>query len=297
MRSLVTGGTGFVGHHLIERLDRPAVLGRSIRKINRLAADVIPCQWQPGTSLDPHKLNGIDTVFHLAGESVFKGRWNENKKERIMASRVEGTRSLVQALGELERPPATFVCASAIGYYGARGEEALTESTAPGNDFLARVCLAWEEEAKKAEDLGIRVVCVRLGIVLGSDGGALAQMLLPFRLGLGGRIGSGRQFMSWIHIEDLINIFLYVAEHPEIRGPVNAVAPQPVTNRDFTSELAAVLHRPAFFHVPGAVLRLTIGEFAEVLLGSQKVLPDILLKSGFRFSYPTLESALQNLLN
>ena len=214
-----------------------------------------------------------------------------------MSSRVEGTRSLILALGELERPPATLVCASAIGFYGSRGDEALTESAAPGNDFLAHVCRAWEQEALRAEDFGIRVVSVRLGIVLGRDGGALAQMLLPFKMGLGGRIGSGRQFMSWIHIDDLVKILLFVAHHSDINGPVNAVAPHPVTNRDFTSKLATVLHRPAFFPVPAALLRLTIGEFADVLLGSQKVLPDKLLKSGYSFSYPTLENALQNLLN
>jgi len=296
MRCLVTGGTGFVGQHLVRRLDRPVVTGRSPSKIRRLLGDVIPCQWDLGSPLDSHHLEGIDTVFHLAGESVFKGRWNEAKKKRIMESRAAGTRALVQAMAQLEQPPATLICASAIGYYGSRGEEILDESSPPGSDFLARVCLSWEEEARKAEQYGIRVVSVRTGVVLGPDGGALPQMLLPFRLGIGGRIGSGRQYMSWIHIDDLVGIFLHSAQHPEIRGPVNAVAPHPLTNSDFTAALASTLHRPAFFMVPGFVLQVTLGEFADVLLSSQRVLPQTISEAGYTFRFPEVNAALQNIL-
>lgn len=296
MRSLVTGGTGFVGQHLVRRLEQPVVAGRSIRKIKRLLGDVIPCQWDPGTLLSRSALAEVDTVFHLAGESVFNGRWNEARKQQIMDSRLLGTRNLVASLAALDRPPAVLVCASAIGYYGPGGDEPLREDSPPGADFLARVCQAWEDEARQAEQLGIRVVSVRIGVVLGRDGGALPQMLLPFRLGLGGRIGSGRQYMSWIHIDDLVAIFLHAATASEVRGPVNATAPGAVTNREFTAALAKVLRRPAFLAVPAPLLRVTLGEFAEVLLGSQRVLSEKILQAGFAFKYPELKGALDDLL-
>jgi uncharacterized protein (TIGR01777 family) len=296
MHCLVTGGTGFIGQHLVHRLERPVVAGRSVHKIKQLLGNVIPCQWDMKTPLDRSALEKVDTVFHLAGESVFNGRWNAARKQQIMDSRQQGTRKLIASLAGLDRPPAVLVCASAIGYYGARGNEPLNEAAAPGTDFLARVCQAWEDEARQAEKLGIRVVSVRIGVVLGSDGGALPRMLLPFRLGLGGRIGSGRQFMSWIHVDDLVGIFLHAATESEVRGPVNAVAPQPVTNREFTATLAEVLRRPAFLAVPAPVLRVTLGEFADVLLGSQRVIPEKILQTGYSFAYPELREALRNLL-
>jgi uncharacterized protein (TIGR01777 family) len=296
MRSLVTGGTGFIGRHLISRLDRPVVLGRDPMRIHKLFRNVDAFQWLPSSLPDKKVFQGVDTVFHLAGESVSKGRWNREKKERIMRSRVDGTRNLVEQLAALDQPPATLVCASAIGFYGRQGEKILSESSPPGDDFLARVCIAWEEEASRAEKFGIRVVRIRTGIVLGEDGGALPQMLLPFRLGAGGKIGTGKQYMSWIHIDDLIGIMLHVAANESIRGPVNGVAPSPVTNSEFTEALAAALHRPALFYVPGWVLKITVGEFADVLLGSQRVVPEKITAAGYTFIYPELTGALQNLV-
>ncbi|MCL7489026.1 MAG: TIGR01777 family oxidoreductase [Desulfobulbaceae bacterium] len=296
MRSLVTGGTGFIGRHLVKKLEQPRVLGRDPKRIHKLLRNVDAFQWSPSSPPDAKVFEDIDTVFHLAGESVFKGRWTEEKKERIMRSRVEGTRNLVELLSTLAKPPSTLICASAIGYYGPQGEKILTESSPAGDDFLSRVCIAWEAEASKAEKLGIRVVQLRTGIVLGGDGGALPQMLTPFRLGVGGRIGSGNQYMSWIHIDDLVNIMLFAAGTESIRGPVNGVAPSPMTNREFTATLASVLHRPAMLQVPGFVLKITLGEFADVLLGSQRVIPEKAAEAGYVFRYPELNEALQDLV-
>jgi len=214
-----------------------------------------------------------------------------------MRSRIRTTRTLVDSFASLDHPPSTLICSSAIGYYGSHDDVQLSESSPHGTDFLARVCVAWEEEARKAELLGIRVVQIRTGIVLGSDGGALPQMLTPFRLGIGGRIGSGRQYMSWIHIDDLIGIILFAAANESVKGAVNAVAPSPLTNREFTTTLSSELHRPAFFHVPGWVLRITLGEFAEVLLGSQRVVPEKISQAGYDFRYPDLPSALADLVS
>jgi uncharacterized protein (TIGR01777 family) len=222
-----------------------------------------------------------------------------------MRSRVDGTRNLIKSLATLDKPPSTLVCASAIGFYGSQGENSLSESDLPGDDFLARVCVAWEEEAFKAEKLGIRVVQIRTGVVLGTDGGALHQMLTPFRFGVGGKIGSGKQYMSWIHIDDLVGIMLHAATNESVRGPVNGVAPSPVTNSEFTTTLASVLHRPALLQVPdwalkitlpGWALKITLGEFADVLLGSQRVLPQKITEAGYTFKYPGLTGALQDLI-
>jgi hypothetical protein len=294
MKSLITGGTGFIGRHLIERLDSPVVLGRNTDRISKALKNVEARKWDPAGEIDAAVFAGVDTVYHLAGESV-NGRWDSAKKERIMGSRVDGTRTLVRALARLDtdQRPHTLICSSAIGYYGSRGEEMLTESSLPGSDFLATVCRRWEEEAMKAEEPGLRVVTVRTGVVLGKDGGALAKMLTPFKLGLGGRLGNGRQYMSWIHIDDLIGIMLHAARNPEVRGPINGVAPNPVTNREFTAALASALHRPAILPVPGCVLNAALGEFAAVLLGSQRVRPDKAIDTGYKFIYPLLQGAMQ----
>jgi hypothetical protein len=236
-----------------------------------------------------------DVVIHLAGEPVAQ-RWTPAAKQRIRESRIAGTRDLVDALGRLPRRPEALICASAIGYYGSRGDEILTESSAPGNGFLPEVCKAWEKEAQAAESFGIRVVRVRTGLVLAAAGGALQRMLPPFRMGVGGRLGSGRQWMSWIHLEDLTAMFQFTVES-QVRGPLNGVAPQPATNSEFTRELARRLRRPAVFPVPEFALRLLFGEMADVLLASQRVVPAAAQAGGFRFRYPQLAQALEDLLH
>jgi len=299
MKSLITGGTGFIGRHLINRLGSPVVLGRDPDRIKKVLKNVEARKWNPAGEIDPAVFAGVDTVYHLAGEPVSDGRWDSEKKARIMGSRVDGTRSLVSSLARLEpeQRPSTLICSSAIGYYGSRGEEMLTESSLPGSDFLATVCRRWEEEAMKAVELGVRVVTIRIGVVLGKDGGALAKMLTPFKLGLGGRLGNGRQYMSWIHIDDLIGIMLHAAQNPEVHGPINGVTPNPVTNREFTAALASALHRPAILPVPGCVLRAALGEFATVLLGSQRIRPDKAIQTGYKFIYPLLQGAMQAAIN
>jgi uncharacterized protein (TIGR01777 family) len=235
-------------------------------------------------------LRDAEVVIHLAGEPVAQ-RWTAAAKRRIRESRVEGTRRLVETLGRLSHGPRALVCSSAIGYYGSRGDEVLTEASSPGSGFLAEVCTAWEGEATAAEKLGTRVVRLRTGVVLSRHGGALARMLLPFRMGAGGRLGNGRQWMSWIHLDDLCEMLRFAAEQP-VRGAMNAVAPHPVTNADFTRALAAALARPAIFPVPPVALRLLFGEMAEMLLSSQRVLPSSAEQAGFRFRYPQLAEAL-----
>jgi uncharacterized protein (TIGR01777 family) len=233
-------------------------------------------------------------VIHLAGAPVAQ-RWNPQVKQEIRESRVAGTRHLVAALAKLERKPEVLICASAIGYYGSRGDEVLTESDAPASDYLAEVCVAWEKEAQAAEALGIRVVRVRIGIVLDARGGALERMLPPFRMGVGGKIGSGKHWMSWIHLDDLAGIFQFALLKP-VSGAVNGVAPNAVTNADFTRALAAAVHRPAIFPVPGFALRLLFGEMAGMLLASQRVSPKAAESAGFTFRFPQLDAALADLL-
>lgn len=297
MQSLITGATGFIGSHLAARLDHPVVVGRDARRLQKRLPDAQARQWNPSGEIDPAIFTGIDAVFHLAGESIFGGRWNRAKKDRIMRSRVEGTRNLVRALARLEQPPRVLVCSSAVGYYGSRGDEILTEYSAGGRDFLAAVCTAWEEEAARAEAAGIRVVSVRTGVVLGPDGGALAQMRTPFLFGLGARLGNGRQYMSWIHIDDLVGIFLHAAQNDNVRGPINAVSPNPVTNREFTAALAAAVHRPALLWIPSLVLHAGLGEFATVVLGSQRVIPEKAARTGYSFKYPLIGDALRAALH
>jgi len=300
MKALVTGATGFVGARLLRLLDQPTVLSRDAERARRslgsLAASVFP--WDPLRGPPPPEaFAGVDVVLHLAGESVAEGRWTTAQKARIRDSRVLGTRHLVQGIARAERRPSTLVSASAVGYYGSRGDEELTESAPPAHDFLADVCVAWEAEALAAEQHGVRVVTTRTGIVLGAGGGALGKMLTPFKLGAGGPLGSGRQWMPWIHVADLARLYMHAATTPAVRGPMNAVAPHPVRNAEFTKALARQLRRPAFLPAPYLGLRLLFGEFAEVLFASQRVIPRVALDTGFEFHFPDIAAALQDILS
>ncbi|MBI4907398.1 MAG: TIGR01777 family protein [Acidobacteria bacterium] len=291
MKITLTGATGFIGKALLQTL---AEQGHVVRTAGRRAAPGVAfSRWESTSSVfPPAAVEATDVIVHLAGEPLAR-RWNEDVKRRILESRVDGTNAVVAAIGKASVQPRLLICASAIGYYGDRGEETLRESSAPGGGYLSEVCVSWESAARQAEAMGVRVVMLRTGIVLGKDGGALAQMLLPFRLGLGGRIGSGNQWMSWIHIDDIVGLVLHAIRTEEFRGPVNATAPNPVRNRDFTRELAAVLFRPALFPVPVFALRLLFGEMHQVILSSQRVMPAAALASGYRFRYTELAAALR----
>lgn len=298
MRAVVTGATGFIGRQLLARLDRAVVLSRNPEKARKALASYNAEVFGWNSEREPAPaaaLEGADVVFHLAGESVAEGRWNAEKKRRIRESRELSTRQLVQGLRAVERRPPVLVSASAVGIYGSRGDELLTESSAPAEDFLAEVCQVWEAEAQAAREFGVRVANPRIGLVLG-QGGALEKMLPPFKLGIGGRLGDGRAWMPWIHVDDVVGIFLHAARQGAVQGPINAVAPQAVRNAEFTQELAKALHRPAVFPVPGFGLKLLFGEFAQVLLASQRVVPQVAEQTGYRFEYPALAAALAQIL-
>jgi uncharacterized protein (TIGR01777 family) len=299
MRALVTGATGFVGPRLLRLLDDPVVLTRTPeraqQKIGTLANRFIA--WDPLQGPPPAEaFEGVDTVIHLAGESVAEGRWTAAQKARIRDSRVLGTRHLVQGMASLSTPPQTFVSASAVGYYGDRGEAELTEASPSAKDFLAGVCVEWEAEAMAAEASGVRVVTARTGIALGAGGGALGRMLTPFKMGAGGPLGNGRQWMPWIHVADLASLYVFAATTAAVRGPLNAVAPNPVRNSEFTKALARAVGRPALVPVPYFGLRLAFGEFAQVLFHSQRVVPALALANGFAFKYPTITEALAEIM-
>ena len=255
-------------------------------------------RWNPLEGVeDAKELEGMDAVVHLAGESIAEGRWTEEKKKRIRESRVLGTTVLAKALAGRKQQPRTLLSASAIGYYGDRGKEILTEESSHGEDFLAGVCREWEEATAPASAAGIRVALMRFGIILSREGGALAKMLTPFKLGAGGRLGSGEQYMSWIALDDVVGAIQHLLEDETASGPVNMVAPNPVTNSEFTKQLGRVLKRPTIFPAPEFALRLAFGEMADVtLLASQQVEPARLKESGYAFKYPELESALRHLL-
>ncbi|HEY6391347.1 MAG TPA: TIGR01777 family oxidoreductase [Bryobacteraceae bacterium] len=297
MKIAISGATGFLGSLLTNRLleDGHSVRALVRRRDDRIRAGVQIFEWSSAQGEPPpDSLDEIDAVIHLAGEPVAR-RWTPELKRLIRSSRVDSTRHLVNALSTQTRRPRVLICASAIGIYGSRGDEVLTETSAPGNDFLAGVVVDWEKSAELAEALVIRVVRLRLGVVLG-HGGALGKMLPPFRLGVGGRIGSGRQWMSWIHVEDVIRLIQFALENDAMAGPVNATAPNPVTNARFTQELAGALHRPALFPVPKFALKIMFGEMAGVIIASQRALPAAAQRAGFDFQFAELKPALDQIL-
>lgn len=296
MKIVVSGSTGLIGTALVRTLrDRGQEVVPLVRRSVSPGEHALAWDPQRGT-IDRAGLEGADAVIHLAGENV-SGRWSPAKKQGIRDSRVNGTRVLCDALARLQRRPVTLLSASAVGYYGDRGDAALTEQSAPGDDFLARVAREWEAATGAATQAGVRVVNMRSGIVLTATGGALAQMLPVFRLGLGGHIGSGDQYFSWIALDDEVEAIMYLLDHKDLDGPVNLTAPVPVTSRELAKTLGRVLGRPAVVRVPSLALRVAFGaEAAEMLEGGQRVLPARLPKSGFRFSYDTLEPALRHLL-
>lgn len=297
----VTGGSGLVGSALIPFLvaggHRVVGFVRGATGRSRSPAERV-VEWDPDARrLDPAHLEGVDAVVHLSGESVAGGRWTEAKKTRIRSSRVQSTRLLCETVTRLARPPQVIVSASAVGYYGDRGAEVLREDSAAGSGFLALVCRDWEEATAPARHGGIRVVTLRIGMVLSRDGGALAALLTPFRLGAGGPVGSGAQYVSWITIDELLGVILHAAATESLSGPVNAVTPNPVTNLDFARTLGRVLFRPALMPTPTFAARLLFGEMADaLLLASARVEPARLVATGYTFQYPNLEEALRHVL-
>ena len=291
----MTGASGLVGTELTALLKS---LGHSVVPITRKSSGSTgnAIVWDPARGvLNPQQLESVNAIVHLAGENIAAGRWTAALKERIRKSRVEGTRALVQSLAGLQHRPQTLVCASAIGYYGDRGDEVLTESSAAGSGFLAEVCSAWETEAMAAANMDMRVVCLRIGVVLSPKGGALAKMLLPFKLGAGGVIGSGKQYWSWIGMNDLVRAIAFCVENENIRGPVNAVSPKALNNYDFTKTLGTILHRPTVVPMPAFVAKLVLGEMAEaLLLSSARVIPETLQAHGFQFAQPDLKCCLEH---
>ncbi len=297
MKVLVTGASGFVGSALVPFLvNEGHFVVRLVRKATAPGHSEVAWDPERGT-IDLDALEGIDTAVHLAGENIAASPWTAEGKRRIRESRVGGTRLLCESLARLDRPPKALVCASAVGYYGDRGHELLREDSPPGTGFLAQVCRDWEAATEAAGRKGIRVVRLRIGMVLSARGGALARMLGIFRAGLGGRVGSGEQYVSWIALDDLVGAVAHAIRTESLEGPVNAVAPRPVTNREFAKTLARVLGRPAVLPAPAFAVRLLLGEMAdELLLASARVEPDRLLLSGYAFRHPELEGALRDLL-
>jgi uncharacterized protein len=292
----VTGATGFIGRSLCAELARRGHQVVALSRDPARARELLPAAEAVAWGGESQPLPPVDALVNLAGEPI-AGRWTDEKKRRIRESRVAGTRRLVAAIRSTEPRPAVLVSVSAVGYYGDRGEETLTEFSSSGDGFLADLCREWEAQAQQAVELGVRVARFRLGVVLAGDGGALRSMLLPFRLGLGGPLGSGRQWFSWVHRADVIGLLLFALETPAASGPINVVAPESVRNRDFTRTLGSILHRPTVLPAPAFALRLLLGEFAGELLGSQRVIPQQAQALGYPFRFPQLGPALREILN
>lgn len=300
MRLLLAGATGFIGSALVKSLadqgHEMVVLTRQAARENHPGIRVRYRYWNPAEEgLWEKEVGDAEGIINLAGESIMK-RWTAAYKQKILSSRVETTQAIVKAIQRSQKKPSFLINASAIGFYGPRGDEEITEDSPHGNDFLADVCKAWEAHALRAQDFKVRVALLRIGIVLEKGGGALAKMLLPFQLGLGGPVGSGSQWMSWIHLKDLIGIISFVLEKSSVSGPVNATAPNPVRMREFARTLGNVLHRPAFLPAPAFALRIVLGEMSNLILTGQHVLPRKILGAGYRFRFPTLKEAFQEIL-
>lgn len=298
MKVVITGATGFVGQVIVKQLleagDEVVVLTRNVAKAAiSLGSACKYFQWDDTNSLPPvEAFNGVDGVINLMGESISK-RWDEEQKKKIYNSRINGTRRLVEVFEQLSKKPKVFVSSSAIGIYGSHGPEELNENSALADDFLAKVCKDWENEANKARNHGVRVVTIRTGIVLGRNGGALEKMIPLFKLGAGGPVGSGNQFMSWIQIEDLASMYVEALRNESLKGPLNGTAPYPATNAEFSKVLGKVLRRPAVLPAPAFALKIVLGEMSQLVLEGQKVLPVKFKEQKFRFRYPTLEMALK----
>lgn len=299
MSTLLTGGTGFVGQKLIQRLKNVSITTRNLEKSRKQFGALVDqvIQWDPMEQpLTLPEGSKFDAVVNLMGESIAEGRWTKSKKQRIRDSRVEGTRRLVDALLASGQLPSVLVSASAIGFYGDSGEGIADESHSPGQGFLTTVCQQWESEAFRLTEHGVRVVCLRIGIVLGEGGGAIGKMLPLFRWGLGGKLGNGKQWMAWIHLEDLVAMIHWAIENSEVSGPVNATAPNPVRNLEFTKALASAVGRPAFLPVPKFGVRMLAGEFANSLFFSQRVIPAVALANGFQFGYSNIGQAIEDVV-
>lgn len=296
MRVVCTGVTGFIGPPLVDRL---TAAGHEVVILSRSPASGPPRRvvWTPGQAGDwERELDGADAVIHLAGKNIFEDRWNESVKAGLRSSRIESTRSIAAAIGRASRRPRVLVNASAIGYYGPRGDEELDEAAAAGTDFLATLVVDWEKEAAAAEAHGVRVVRLRFGIVIHPSGGALAQMLPYFKAFIGGPLGNGRQWFSWVSREDVVGAILFALEREDLRGPANVTSPHPMPQADFCKALGAALGRPSWLPVPGFAVRIKFGEVADALLASQRVVPRVLEKTGFEFKHPDAECALRQMM-
>lgn len=302
MRVFITGGTGLVGSRLVarlrERTDTAVVLTRSRPAAEaKFGPDVEIVEGDPTTAGGwQQAVATCQAVVNLAGENIFARRWNDQFKARIRDSRVEATERVVEAIARADAKPAVLVNASAIGYYGFHQDEEITEADGPGSDFLARSCVNWEAAARAVQTAGVRLVIVRIGVVLAREGGALAQMLTPFKLGVGGPVAGGRQWMAWVHIDDVVGIMLHAIGHSDVTGVLNATAPAPVTNKEFSRALGRALGRPSFFPVPKLMLRLRFGEVADVVASGQRVLPRRTQQAGYVYRFPEIDRALANLL-
>ncbi|MDD3654627.1 MAG: TIGR01777 family oxidoreductase [Desulfotomaculaceae bacterium] len=300
MKVLVFGGTGFIGKNLCSELlsagYKACIVSRNPKKAKSLASGAEVVEWNSSAgSLPVELLEGVSLIINLAGESIGNRRWTRSVKEEILYSRVRTTQAIVNAIKQKRDAPKVLINASAIGFYGPRGNEEITESTPAGRDFLAKVCRVWEEEAFKAHTVGIRVVAVRIGVVIGGEG-AIARMKTPFRFYIGGPLGTGAQWISWIHIKDLTRLIRFVAENENINGPVNATAPEPVRMKELCKVLGQVMERPSWLPVPDFLLKVVLGEMSDMLLNSQRVLPKKILKEGFEFWYPAPEAALRDVI-